>query len=412
MKHSIDRRTFLGASLALGATALIRGPRASAAALGPCGARRSPNAPVLVVVQLGGGNDGLNTVVPYADDAYHRARRRIAIGAKDVLDLDGHVGLAPQLARLHANFGEGHVAVVQGAGYPEPNRSHFKAMEIWHTARATGRESGPGWLGRLAVDAWEDDVHPDRSVHVGGAAPYALYSRRHPAISLETPRNYRWAGNGEDIEGLDVEEGARAEADRSQVDFLRDVMRAARSSSLAVRRAVASYRPAVEYERDDLSQSLAVCAALIDAQIGSQVLSVEHKSYDTHAGQANRHAALLSALDTALDAFMRDLRAKERDREVVVLVFSEFGRRVGENASAGTDHGTAGPMFVLGTPVAGGLFGEQPALTDLDERGDMRHAVDFRSVYATIADRHFGAAAEAVLGARYPQLDLLPRRAR
>lgn len=412
MKH-IDRRLFLTGALATGAAAFTHASSASAAVSGLLGPRRG-KLPVLVLLELNGGNDGLNTLVPHGDDAYYRARRRIAHTKSEVRDLDGYVGLAPALEKLHAEYAEGRVAIVQGAGYPEPNRSHFKSAEIWHTARATGRESGPGWIGHLANEVWEDDVHPDRIVHVGRQLPYSLHSVRHPAISLRTPRNYRWAGNGEDIAGLDVESGSGDEmggesGERSQIDFLRDVMRDARSSSLAVRRAVAQYRPAVEYGDDDLSQSLAVCAALVDAGIGSQVLSVEHGGFDTHDDELNRHGRCLTDLDAALHAFTSDLRAKGNDGDVVVLAFSEFGRRVSENASGGTDHGTAGPMFVLGSRVKGGLFGEHPSLTDLDERGDMHHTTDFRSVYATIVERHFGARADRVLGGRYRALDFLPR---
>jgi len=408
MKH-IDRRSFLSGALAVGGAAFVHRAHASAAVSGFLAPRRE-KLPVLVLLELSGGNDGLNTVVPHGDDAYYRARRRIAHAKGSVRDLDGFVGLAPALEQLHTEYGEGRVAIVQGTGYPEPNRSHFKSAEIWHTARATGRESGPGWIGHLANEVWEDEVHPDRIVHVGRQLPYSLQSRRHPAISLRTPRNYRWAGNGEDIAGLDVERDASDDRDeRSQIDFLRDVMRDARSSSLAVRQAVARYRPSVEYSEADLSQSLAVCAALIDAGIGCQVLSVEHGGFDTHDDEVDRHARCLAQLDAALGEFTRDLRAKGNDTDVVVLAFSEFGRRVNENASGGTDHGTAGPMFVLGSRVAGGLYGAHPSLTDLDDRGDLRHTTDFRSVYATVVERHFGASAERVLGDRYRALDFLPR---
>lgn len=408
--QNFDRRSFLTGALAASGLAFTHAPRASAAVSGLFGPRRD-GLPVLVLLELGGGNDGLNTVVPFEDDAYHRARRRIAHARRDVRDLDGQVGFAPALEHLHAEYSEGRVAVVQGVGYPEPNRSHFKSAEIWHTGRASGRDSGPGWIGHLANEIWEDQVNPDRIVHVGGQQPYSLQSRRHPAITLRTPRNYRWAGNGEDIAGLDVGEGMEGDVgDDSQIDFLRGVMRDARASSLEVRRAVARYRPAVEYSDQDLSQSLAVCAALIDAGIGCQVLSVEHGGFDTHNDQSSRHGGRLAQLDTALHEFTRDLRAKGNDSDVVVLAFSEFGRRVGENASGGTDHGTAGPMFVLGSPVEGGLYGAHPSLTELDERGDLVHTTDFRSVYATVVERHFGGRAERVLGDRYRTLDFLPRR--
>jgi uncharacterized protein (DUF1501 family) len=404
----MERRHFLMGSLAASGLLLGRDARAAGALRGLFGPRREGQ-PILVLVELSGGNDGLNTLVPHGDDAYYRARRVIAHPRADVLDLDGHVGLAPQLKRLRAEYDEGRLAVVQGAGYPQPNRSHFKSMEIWHTGRASGRESGPGWIGHLANELWKDDVDPNRLVHVGSQLPYSLQSRRHPAVNLQVPENYRWAGNEEDIAMFETGSSGAGGSD-SQLDFLRGVMQDARASSLEVRRAVARYRPVAEYPDESLAQSLAVCAALIDAQIGCQVLSVQQRSYDTHANQLGSHANLLEELDASLAAFTADLRAKGNDSQVCILAFSEFGRRVSENASGGTDHGTAGPMFVLGSGVRGGVHGVHPSLTELDERGDMTFGTDFRSVYGTIAERHFGVRPERVLGARYPSLELLPPR--
>lgn len=407
----MDRRHFLGAALGAGSLLLAPANFAHASLSGLFGAKRDGDEPILVLVELSGGNDGLNTVVPHADDAYHRARPRIGIEAARVLDLDGHVGLVPQLAGLRAEFDAGRLAIVQGAGYPEPNRSHFMSMEIWHTARAEGRDSGPGWIGHLANDLWPDAPLPGRIVHVGKEVPYSLHSTRHPALNLATPENYRWAGNEEDIAGLGGPAAEEGGAD-SQLDYLRRVMADARASSLEVRRAVARYRPSGEYPDSDLAQSLAVAAALVDARIGARVLSVQQRSYDTHAGQLNRHAQLHEELDAALIAFTSDLRAKGNDANVVVLCFSEFGRRVQENGSLGTDHGTAGPMFVLGSNVKGGLYGKHPSLTDLDERGDLVHTTDFRSVYATVIERWFGADANAVLGGRHASLDFLALKKR
>ncbi|MEZ5979151.1 MAG: DUF1501 domain-containing protein [Planctomycetota bacterium] len=405
----MDRRRFLGAALGAGAFTLT-GSFAHAGVLGYLGGRRDEDQPILVLLELGGGNDGLNTVVPHADDAYHAARKRIAHPASKVLDLDGHVGLAPQFVNLRREFGEGRLAVVQGAGYPEPNRSHFKSMEVWHTGHAEGRDSGPGWIGNLANAMWDDDVDPNRLVHVGSEVPYSLQSRRHPALNLKTPENYRWAGNEQDVAAFEPEPMADTGEVASQLEFLRGVMRDAKASSLEVRQAVARYRPSVEYPSASIAQSLAVCAALVDSRIGCRVLSVQQRSYDTHSNQVARQATLHEELDGALDAFVRDLRAKGNDGPVVVLAYSEFGRRVQENGSQGTDHGTAGPMFLLGSSVQGGLHGRHPSLTDLDERGDMVFSTDFRCVYATVIERWFGVDPRAVLGDRFTTLDLLPKR--
>ena len=390
----------------------------------PSGPGRGPRN--LVLLQLSGGNDGLSMVVPHGDDALRRARRTLVPATADLHPLDDHCGLHPALKGLAGRWAKGQLAVIEGVGYPKPDRSHFKSLEIWHTADTRGRNSGEGWIGKLAAAAWEQEDTPELIVHMGREAPYSLYSRRFPPIALESPTSYRWFGSAssEDAytmagEGLCAEatDGGIGEGNGDQRDprhagrdaalaRLRATLDDANQSSRAVREACAVYRPGVEYPRDALAASLRDVAALIHAGLGTRTLSVTMGGFDTHANQRARHDRLMRSLDTSVTAFLDDLERSAAGRESVVVIFSEFGRRLQENGSRGSDHGKAGPMFVVGPAVRGGFFGGRPSLTDLDG-GDLRHTTDFRSVYGTLIERWFGVNHEAVLGAPYPALGFL-----
>ena len=282
----------------------------------------------LVLVQLSGGNDGLSTVVPHGDDNYHRKRKTTRYRASEVLTIDGYRGFHPALKRMHARMKEGGLAVIEGVGYANPNRSHFKSLDVWHTADRDGRSSGEGWVGRLCEAAFGAEALPERVVHVGSTAPYSLYSTRHPALSFALPRNYRWLENEKELARMsDVSRDATDESStrRSRLDRLRRVMRDAHASSRQVRSAVASYRPKTEYPSDVFGDSLRTVAALIHSDLGTRILSVELGGFDTHVDQKNRHDRLMRTLDASLVPFLEDLEMSESGRETLVLVFSEFG---------------------------------------------------------------------------------------
>lgn len=360
-----------------------------------------PEQRVLVLLQLTGGNDGLSMVVPDGDDAYHSARSATRHESGSLLRIDEYRGLHPSLERLHARYHDGGLAIVEGVGYPSPNRSHFKSLDIWHTADQRGRNAGEGWIGRLCSARYGSEAVANRVVHVGGQVPYALHSTVHPPAAFSTPAGYRWMRHGDDI--LEAEP-ARPSGNEA-LDLLRDRMRDAQSSSRDVRSVAASYRTPIEYPDQTLAGSLRVAAALVNGAIGTRVVSVALGGFDTHVDQRPRHERLMNELDGSLCAFLDDLARTTIGRQAVVLVFSEFGRRVAENGSKGTDHGSAGPMFVAGAGVRGGLFGSHPSLTELDE-GDLVHTTDFRSVYAAGIEACFDVKAERVLGERYPRLRL------
>lgn len=407
--RDLDRRQLLTAGLSvLGGMAVLRAQaRAGVRLWMPSAADFAGTPPrTLVLVQLTGGNDGLSTLVPFGDDIYNRERNATRIEGKDVHRLGDYCGLHPALGGLRGIFDRGELAVVQGAGYPDPIRSHFKSMDVWHTASSRGRSSGEGWIGKLCDAAWTADHTAELVVHVGGLAPYSVYSTTHPAVSFEAPASYKWvASSEEDAQAYKRVGGSDAPAKGSETVLarLRGVLTDAVASSMRVRRAVAEYVPRKEYPDQDLARNLRVAAALIQAQIGTRVISLELDGFDTHDNQRTRHDALMRQLDAGLTAFLDDMRGTTAGDETLVVVFSEFGRRLKENGSRGTDHGVAAPMFVAGTRVAGGLIGRYPSLDQLDE-GDLVHTADFRSVYGTVVERWFGADQARVLGAKYPLL--------
>lgn len=412
-----DRRAFLRASAAVAGWTLLSGSASARAGVrlsrrtgGGAGPPRT-----LVLLQLSGGNDGLNAVPFHGDDQYYNLRPDLALDRNDVLVLDDYRGLHPDLRNLWELYDQGRVALIEGVGYPEPNRSHFKSLEIWHTARLEGRNSGDGWIGRLMEELHPGAPAANRVVHVGSEVPYALYSTRHPPVAFEVPSGYAWAGNAGDVEALaeGVEReapgtGGAIDARTGRLAWLRSVAEDARQSSVEIRAAADGYHAHEKYPRGErLADALQTVAALVHGDLGSQVFSVELGGFDTHNGQLGRQRRQLRTLDAALGAFLRDLSHTEEGRNTTVLVFSEFGRRPMENASGGTDHGTAGPVIALGAPVQGGLYGAPPSLTDLDDNGDLVYTTDFRSVYATLIGQWLGADPAPVLGGEYTPLDFL-----
>lgn len=400
--RNFDRRALLtGAGAFLGASWILSG-RARAWGAPADGRAVDPAPRSLLLLELNGGNDGLDTVIPFGEDVYHRSRERVGIAAESVLRFDGYRGFHPNLKGLRGVWDEGRLAIVEGAGYPHPNHSHFTSQDIWHTGQLSGRASGDGWIGRLMARLYPDDRSEPHAVHVGQTLPYSLHSSTHPIVCFDSPPAYRWAENGAAIARVSAREpvGMRK---ASPLDTIRGIVANAQVSSAEVRRAAAQYVPRVEYPRSDVGQDLRTAAALLSSGIGVRVMSVAHYGYDTHEDHRRRHDILMNELDTGLTAFLRDMRGTPAGDNCLVLVFSEFGRRVADNASNGIDHGTAGPMFLTGTAVKGGLYGKHPSLADLVE-GDLVYTTDFRTVYAGVLERWFGVESEPILGARHAAL--------
>lgn len=350
-------------------------------------AARTPLQPgqgVLVVVTLYGGNDGLNTVVPASDDAYQSSRHELAYSPSEVLDIGEGLGLNPGMAGLHGLFGQGDVAIVRGVGCPEPDHSHFRSMAIWQTASPVS-PTGAGWLGRW-LDATGDD--PLRAVSMDSVLPPMLTGASTaastlPAAGLSLPTGPTGAAFRA-LAGVDAgDDVLRARVARSGRD-LAQVEQVLGPTLTATRRTGGTGNDAgAAGPRSQLADQLQTVAALVEARVPTRVWSVSLGGFDTHADERSTQQRLLAELDGALTPFVQRLGTTDAGRQVVTMVYSEFGRRVLANASQGTDHGTANPVFLLGAPVVGGLYGEQPSLTDLDA-GDLRASTDFRDVYATV----------------------------
>jgi uncharacterized protein (DUF1501 family) len=390
------------------------------------------DAPVLVVLQLSGGNDGLNTVVPVGNDFYHRARPSLAIRDADALRLEGGVGLNPVLTGLKDLYDRGELAVVQGVGYPNPNRSHFRSMEIWHTASDADRFDSTGWIGRY-FDNQCGGMDATAGVSIGKESPQAFASRHPKGVTFERPESYRFlkgsfdAGGGDpedelfrQFNGMERMEGAdnaggsigelsgrgRQKPEESPVDFLERTALDAQVSSDLIRGIAAKFPDRGGYPTTRLGQDLALVGKLIAGGMSTRVYYVSQGGFDTHTNQKGAQDRLLGEVGNALKAFVDDLREQGNLPRVTMMTFSEFGRRVAENASKGTDHGAAAPMLIAGGGVKGGLHGAMPGLDPRDlVRGDLKFGVDFRSVYATLLEKRLRADSARVLGRSFPLVD-------
>ena len=380
---------------------------------------------VLVVVQLTGGNDGLNTVIPYADDAYRKGRPSLAVAAGQVRKVDDYVGLHPSMEGFSKLLEAGQLGIVQGVGYPNPDRSHFSSMDIWHTAKrdpgtgSTDTSAGvgaraTGWLGRCfdrqAKTAKGGGPGGDvPGLHLGGSGqlPLALVGEAVHVSSVQALEGFKLEDGGDEQLRNAIRQATSAArvGNDDLLTFLQNGTVSALESSRRVQESLRRYQTDVAYPETNLGRQLKTVAQLIDAGLGTRVYYLEHGNFDTHANQAAAHAGLLAELAGATAAFVRDLDKHGHGKRVLTMTFSEFGRRVQENASQGTDHGAASSMFIAGGRVRQGLIGKHPSLTDLDE-GDLKYHTDFRSVYAGVLESWLGVPAEPVLGEKFTPLKL------
>jgi uncharacterized protein (DUF1501 family) len=367
---------------------------------------------ILVVVQLSGGNDGLNTVIPHTDDAYHKARPRI--GIKDrFLPLDDHLALNPGMKGFKELFDQGQLAIVNGCGYPKPNRSHFRSMEIWHTADPTDYRP-QGWLGHYLDHALKGTAPAPadnalRGINIGSELPLALVDVGAPIPSIQSLDDFRVRTDPND--GVDEKTEQQLIADlnavRDQSPALQFLSRQATNAILTAEelRKLKNYKQDADYPRG-LGQELRLIAQLISGHFGTRVYYCQTGGFDTHANQVGGHENVLRNVADSIAAFHKDLAAKGLNDKVTVMCFSEFGRRLQQNGSNGTDHGAAAPMFVSGGKVKGGLHQPYPSLTDLDS-GDLKFTTDFRRVYATLLKHWLNADPAPILQGTYEPLAFL-----
>jgi len=373
-----------GLGISAGLPVLFRNTGDALAAADQNGAETMPAERILVVVELSGGNDGLNTIVPFADDAYYRQRPTIGIPAAKVRRIDDHFGFHPSMAGFERLYKDGKLAVVHGCGYEKPSLSHFESMGFWHTGVPNAGET-LGWVGRVA-DARNPQGRRNYIVNIATAQSLAVRSGKHTPLVFHDPERFSRSGVYEEQPFFERFGRAR-ETGNASLDFLTTVAANATDSATFVRQAWAEYKTPVDYGASaaGLGLDLRKVAALIKAEMPTRLYYVNYAGnpFDTHVYQADVHARLLIYTADALRAFMEDVKRIGRSTDVAMMVFTEFGRRVPENTSKGTDHGTATPMFVIGDAVKGGQYGEPPSLTNLDD-GNLKYTTDFRRVYATM----------------------------
>jgi uncharacterized protein (DUF1501 family) len=401
----MSRRRFLIASGVTGGAALLAGAATvtwdqlhSAAAARPL----AGGTPVLVVVTLYGGNDGLNTLVPYADPAYHSARPDLAYDAADVLHLDDRLGLNPSMKGFLKLWQGKQLAVVRGVGYPDPDFSHFRSMDIWQTA-SPSEPVATGWIGRW-LDATGDD--PLRAVNIGSVLPPLAVGAKSTAAALSPGKGSALPADlAAAVTGLGAADPSDTSA-QAQVCASYRSERTVASAFGSVLDASGAAGAATDAGPNPLAQQLDLVARCIKAGVPTRAYAVSLGGFDTHADEKATQSAQLGVLDYAVSAFLNDLASAPHGRDVVVLVYSEFGRRVAANASEGTDHGSASTVFVAGVPVRGGYYGDQPSLTDLDD-GNLKSTVDFRAVYGELVHKVLGEDPSRVLDSAPKELGFL-----
>ncbi len=416
---SYSRREFLGLASTSLATSLTVPKFVQQTAWAAAGQERQSDR-VLVVLQLTGGNDGLNTVVPFTDDNYRRLRPKLHLADAELHRLDDRVGLHPALDRLKTLFDGEQVAVVQSVGYPNPNRSHFESMATWHTApsdqqlqQGKAAIASGGWLAR-AIDYRADTAEQASSfqaLRIGtGEIPQALLGCRVQVPSLMEMAQLKHRAGLLDEATVRAQLAAWKAGDSSSANPL---LQAALQSSAAVQTSAEQLEKITlntgndaKYPDSPLADRLRLVAQLIRSGLSTSVYYTEHQGFDTHSRQLSRHTNVLRNFARAVAAFIKDLDRHVPSRPVLVMVFSEFGRRIKENASGGTDHGTAGPVFLVGNGVVPGVHGPYPDLENLVD-GDPVFSVDFRQVYATILEKWLGLSGQTILGRHFETLDIL-----
>jgi len=360
------------------------------------------NKRILVVVELTGANDGFNTLVPYADDTYYRLRPKIGIRPKKLRKIDDQYGFNPGMAGFERLFKEGQMAVVHGCGYDNPSYSHFTSAAYWHTGVPNGGEPY-GWLGRLA-DAIDPQLTPNFLVNIDERQSLAVRAAKHVPVVFDDPDRFGRKGLYQSRPLIDTDMGNGAASGNASQQFLEDVAQSARQASAQVRAAWRNYKTPVDY--GILPMDLPKVAAMINAQLPTRIYQTayRHNAFDTHVHQAEQHQRLLTYVSDGVSGFMQDMKRIGRDKDVTVMVYSEFGRRAAENTSLGTDHGTANQVYLVGQTLKGGHYGQAPSLTNLNADGNVQHTTDFRRVYATLMSSWMGADSQSLLNGKFEAL--------
>lgn len=383
--QSLSRRSMMLRSAACG-TVMSVGANTAVLPSFLMGAPQSTTENVLVVLQLSGGNDGLNTVIPFDHPVYQKNRPSLAVGKDQVLAIEENLGFHPVATGLSTLLEQSQMSIIQGVGYPNPNRSHFESMDIWHTCRRKDAVRDEGWIGASVNQHLTRQDSDTPILHLGSEKqPLALTATDPRSISIRSLDQFKLQANQEQITSV-VQTTNSDDDSNALLGFLQSSTASALKTSEQLLRSAASKtrdNDGAAYPQHRLAQKLQTIAKLIDSPLKTRVYYVTLDGFDTHAQQAGAHESLLGQLSSALAAFVADLKQRQQGQRVTTMVFSEFGRRLAENASKGTDHGAAGPMFLAGEGILPGLIGKHPSLTDL-QQGDLKHQFDFRQVYASV----------------------------
>ena len=366
----------------------------------------------LLVVQLSGGNDGLNTLVPYTQQTYYNSRPTLALNKSDLLPLNGDVALHPNMTALQSLYNSNRVAIVQGAGYPNPNRSHYESMKIWQTA-SPNETMQTGWLGRYLDTARGVDSSIN-AVELDSLLSPTVVGEKERAMAIQSLRAFKIApltrktqlSDETTIKALDSIQCSSCQEYNKLVEAMMDAGLDAMTASDIVKEAASNYQTSVTYPSNDFSNRLKLAAQVVSSSLKPTIIYLQIGGFDTHANQKNTQANLLKTVSDGISAFHRDMESKDKADDTLIMTFSEFGRRVHENGSQGTDHGTAEPMFLIGGRVSGGLYGDYPDLSNLDSNGDLIHTVDFRQVYASILQDWLGVDSTQVLNSQFQKLNM------
>ncbi len=360
---------------------------------------------VVVILQLSGGNDGLNTVIPFRNDLYYKARPRLGIVKDKALALTDEAGLHPALGAFKELYDDGSIAILNNVGYPNPDRSHFRSMDIWHTASQSSEYWNHGWVGRYLDAQCNGCDKPTQAIEIDDILSLALKGENMKGIAVKDPR--RLFGTANEKFFRDMMKNHTDEKGEQPVDYLYKTMAETLSSADYIFQQSRLHPTNAEYPKTDLGNSMKTIASLIFSEINTKVYYVSLGSFDTHIGQEGQQQRLFTEMNDAVKAFVKDLKANGRFNDVMLFTFSEFGRRVAQNASGGTDHGTANNMFLIsGGLKQKGLINELPDLADLDE-GDLKYRVDFKNVYATVLNKWLKADDKAILGKKYDYLNFI-----
>lgn len=383
----MNRRDFIKRS-GLASTALLV-PRFLQAASGL--RADNPDGPILVMVQLSGGNDGLNTVVPYANDLYYQARPGLALGKDEVLILEKGMGLHPNMEGLHEIYQQGWLSILNHVGYPNPNRSHFRSMDIWHSGSPSDESWTSGWLGRWLDAHCQQGGTPSAAIEVNDTLSLAMRGENSKGLAIQNPNAV-----ARQINALVERLPQAPEAPSDNLNYLYKTLAETQSGVGYLQEAYRLGKTQREYPNHAFGKHMKTIAQLILGKAHTRVYYAELGGFDTHIQQKNKQGRLLKQYSDAMLPFMEEMRAAKLLDRVVVVTFSEFGRRVAQNASGGTDHGTANNLFVMGGKLAHpGIANEAPDLSSLDE-GDLKYRIDFRSVYADLLKHCLGSSAESV----------------